>query len=133
MNSRPTRRRTLGFGAVAIGFAGGLAQPLIGVRPATAQNASATPETVVYVSNAGDPSIQVLAMDRKTGDLRLIDKTNIPGAAQPSPRGMPLAVSPDRRFLYAALGSRPLAVASFAIDPASGQLKHLGNAPLDAE
>jgi 6-phosphogluconolactonase len=45
---------------------------------------------------------------------------------------MPLALSPDRRFLHAALRSEPFAVASFAIDPANGRLKHLGNAPLDA-
>src|SRR5258708_35528301 len=44
---------------------------------------------------------------------------------------MPLALSPNRHFLYAALRSEPFTVASFAIDPASGKLKHLGNAPLD--
>jgi 6-phosphogluconolactonase len=97
-----------------------------------AQGTPGTPETVVYVSNAGDPSIYALAMNRATGDLDLIDKTAIPGADKPSPTSMPLALSPDRRFLYAALRSEPYTAASFAIDPASGKLRHLGDAPLDA-
>lgn len=94
--------------------------------------AQAAPDTVVYVSNAGDPSVGVLSMNRATGDLDLIDKTAIPGAGKPSPTSMPLALSPDRRFLYAALRSEPFTVATFAIDPASGKLNHLGNAPLEA-
>jgi len=91
-----------------------------------------TPDTVVYVSNAGDPSIHVLAMNRANGDLDLIEKVPIPGADKPSPTSMPLALSPDRRFLQAALRSEPFTVASFAIDPASGKLNHLGNSPLEA-
>jgi len=55
----------------------------------------------------------------------------IPGVAA-GPTSMPLALSPDRRFLHAALRSEPFTAASFAIDPASGRLSHLGNAPLDA-
>jgi 6-phosphogluconolactonase len=94
--------------------------------------AQGTPETIVYVSNAGDPGIHVLSMNRASGDLDLVETVPIPGADKPSPSSMPMAVSPDRRFLHAALRSEPFTVASFAIDPASGRLKHLGNAPLDA-
>ena len=43
-----------------------------------------------------------------------------------------MAVSPNHRFLYAALRSEPYTVASFALDPASGRLTHLANAPLAA-
>jgi 6-phosphogluconolactonase len=43
---------------------------------------------------------------------------------------MPLALSPDRRFLYATRRSEPLEVLSFGIDPLSGALTHLGEAPL---
>jgi 6-phosphogluconolactonase len=43
---------------------------------------------------------------------------------------MPIAISPDRRFLYAALRSEPYPVSSFAIDPTSGRLTHLAHAPL---
>jgi len=94
--------------------------------------AEGKPETVVYVSNAGDPSISVLAMNRVTGDVDLIEKAVIPGAGQPSPTSMPLALSPDRQFLHAALRSEPFTAVSFAIDPDSGRLRHLGDTPLDA-
>ena len=90
------------------------------------------PETVVYVSNCGDPSISVLAFDRAKGDVELIEKTDIPGAEEPSPTSMPLALSPDRRFLYAALRSEPFRVVAFAIDPESGRLTPLHSAPLEA-
>src|SRR6266704_6987376 len=93
---------------------------------------STTPQTVVYVSNAGGPEIHVMAMDRASGALDLIEKMAIPGTDQPAPTSMPMALSPDRRFLHVALRSEPFTAASFAIDPASGRLAHLGNAPLDA-
>ncbi len=89
------------------------------------------PETAVYVSNAGDPSIHVLAMDRASGDLQLIDQVAI-SDLQPSPTSMPLALTPDGRFLHAALRSEPFTAASFAIDRTTGRLNHIGNAPLDA-
>src|SRR5216683_7275524 len=92
---------------------------------------STTPETVVYVSNAGGPEIHVMAMDRARGALDLIETMAIPGIDKPGPTSMPMALSPDRRFLYAALRREPFTAASFAIDPASGRLKHLGNSPLD--
>jgi 6-phosphogluconolactonase len=124
-STRHSRRRLL-----ALALAGAAApRALIGGKRVMAQT---TPQTVVYVSNAGDPSISILAMDRKSGDLQLIDKTAIPGTEGPSPTSMPLALSPDHRFLHAALRSEPFMAASFAIDPASGRLNHLGNAPLDA-
>ena len=90
------------------------------------------PQTVVYVSNAGDPSISVLSLNRAKGDVELIEKAPVPGTEEPSPTSMPLALSADRRFLYAALRSEPFTVVSFAIEPDSGRLKHLHNAPLDA-
>jgi 6-phosphogluconolactonase len=71
-------------------------------------------------------------MDCTAGDVDLIEKTTIPGAEEPSPTSIPLALSPDRRFLYAALRSEPFIVASLAIDPKSGRLRDLGNALLDA-
>ncbi len=93
--------------------------------------AEGTPDTVVYVSNAGDPAVYVMAMNRATGDLDIIDNTEIPDL-KPSPTSMPMAVSPDKKFLQVALRSEPFTGASFAIDPASGKLTHLGNTPLDA-
>ena len=122
------RRRLLEIGAGGAAALAALPRPAIGGK-AMAQTA---PETVVYVANAGDPAIHVLSMNRASGELDLIDKVAIPGTDKPSPTSMPMALSPDRRFLYAALRSEPFTVASFAIDKATGKLSHLGNAPLEA-
>jgi 6-phosphogluconolactonase len=123
-----SRRRVLGMGLGGAAILGAAARPAIGGK-AMAQTA---PETAVYVSNAGDPSIYILGMNRASGDLDVIDKVAIPGTDKPSPTSMPMALSPDRRFLYAAVRSEPFTLASFAIDKATGKLSHLGNAPLDA-
>jgi 6-phosphogluconolactonase len=126
MNATPSRRRILALTAAGAAVS---TRPLTGVARAMA---ATTPETVVYVSNAGDPCICIFAMNRATGDLDLIDKTAIPGTDKPSPTSMPLALTPDRRHLYAALRSEPYTVAAFAVDHATGRLNHLGNAPLVA-
>lgn len=80
--------------------------------------------TVVYVSNADSQELSVLAFDRSSGRLSPVETVAVGGTV------MPLAVSPDKRFLYAALRSQPFRVLSFAVDPASGRLKKLGEAPL---
>ncbi|HKC46247.1 MAG TPA: beta-propeller fold lactonase family protein [Gemmatimonadales bacterium] len=79
--------------------------------------------TFVYVSNAEDGDI---------GTYRLLDS----GELQPGARTkaasivMPMAVSPDRRFLYAASRSKPFTVHTYSIDPGTGALKPLSTAPL---
>src|SRR5215813_8684098 len=117
-----TRRRALalGFGGTLLPspFIGGMAMP---------EN---TPDTVVYVSNAGSKEIYVLAMNRDSGDLTLLDKVPVPGTDKPSPSSMPMAVSPDHRFLYAALRSDNFPASTFAIEPATGRLSHLATTPL---
>ena len=80
--------------------------------------------SVVYVSNADSQEISVLGLDRASGALTPIETVNVGGNV------MPLALSPDKRVLYAALRSQPYRVASFAIDAGSGRLKKLGEAPL---
>src|ERR1700730_2774569 len=119
------RRRVLALGLG--GIAGLGAQTLIGGRKAMAQG---TPETVVYVSNAGSKEVFVLAMNRATGALELIEKTPVPGTDKPSPASLPMATSPDKHFLYAQLRSEPYPVSTFAIDRTTGWLKHLAATPL---
>lgn len=80
--------------------------------------------TVAYVSNADSREIIVLAIDRQQGTIRAVQTLPVGGTV------MPMAFSPDRRVLYAALRSEPYTVLAFAIDPASGQLAPLGSAPL---
>lgn len=80
--------------------------------------------TFVYVSNADSREISVLALDPAKNDLLRVQNVPVTGQV------MPLALSPDKRFLYAALRSRPYSVASFRIDAASGRLDAIGVNPL---
>jgi 6-phosphogluconolactonase len=124
---RLARRRLMALG---LGGAAGLGlgtKILTGARKAMADT---SPETTVYVANAGSKDVYVLAMNRATGALDLIDKTPVPGTDKPSPASLPMATSPDKKFLYAQLRSEPYPVSTFAIDPASGKLTHLAATPL---
>ena len=80
--------------------------------------------TVVYVSNADSGDISVLRLDSPLGLLAPMQRIEV-GAVV-----MPMALSPNRRFLYAAQRSEPWGVVSFAIDAASGRLERLGRARL---
>ena len=82
-------------------------------------------ELLAYVSCADERAIVSFAMDRATGDLTRRATTPVPGPAGPS-MSMPLALSPDRRTLYAAVRLAPFPCSAFAIDPPTGALTHLG-------
>jgi 6-phosphogluconolactonase len=79
--------------------------------------------TYVYVSNAEDGDIGVYTL-------------NADGALQPGARTkagnlvMPMATSPDKRFLFAAVRSKPYTVLTYAIDRNSGALKQLSGGTL---
>jgi 6-phosphogluconolactonase len=77
----------------------------------------------VYVSNAGDGDI---------GVYRLLDSGELqPGARLKAASAVgPMAVSPDRRFLYAAARSKPYTVYVHSIDPGTGALTPLSTSPL---
>jgi hypothetical protein len=66
--TRPTRRQTLALGLGGIT----LSSLFIGGRKAMADT---TPDTVVYVSNAGSKEVHVFAMNRQSGELSVIGKT----------------------------------------------------------
>ena len=80
----------------------------------------------VYVSNADSGDISVLRMDARTGDLTPVRSVPVGGSCGP------LAVSPDRRFLYAARRAAPFAALAFAVDAATGALAPLGEGALPA-
>ena len=79
--------------------------------------------TFVYVSNAEDGTIGMYTLGSD-------------GTLQPGPRVdagkpvMPLSVSPDKRFLFAAIRSKPFTVMTYSIDRGAGALKQLSTAPL---
>ncbi len=77
----------------------------------------------VYVSQEGGKQISVYRVSPESGELTKVQDVAVAGKA------MPMAVSPDRRFLFIALRTEPYRIASFAIDGANGTLIHLGNAP----
>lgn len=83
------------------------------------------PKTIVYVSNADSREIAVLQL-AKDGALAEIERVKTSGMV------MPLALSPDKRFLFAALRSEPFGAASFRIDRQTGRLTHIATAPLPA-
>jgi 6-phosphogluconolactonase len=119
------RRRVLQLGLGAIAGLGAL--PLIGVHKGLAADG---PETYVYVSNAGTKDIYVLGMNRDTGELTMIEKVPVPGAEKTSLVSLPMALAPNKRFIYAQLRSEPYPVSTFSIDHTNGKLTHLHVTPL---
>jgi len=83
----------------------------------------ATAKTFVYISCAEDGEIAAMEMNIESGELNMI------GKAKAGKVVMPLAVSPDSRYLHAAIRSVPYSFASYAIDPATGWLTHLSTIP----
>ena len=79
--------------------------------------------TYVYVSNAEDGDIGLYTLQRD-------------GSLQPGQRFkaekpvMPMSVSPDKRYLVAAVRSKPFSAWSYSIDRNTGALKLIGNGPL---
>lgn len=84
----------------------------------------AAARTMAYVSNAGSREIYVIELNEQDGGCRVVEKVPVAGTV------MPLATSPDRRYLYASLRSEPYSVSSFAIDPVRGTLTPLKTVPL---
>lgn len=85
---------------------------------------------LVYVSCSEQREIARYRMSAETGELTKLGTTPVPGTDIPSPHSMPLAITPDRRFLYAALRTEPYPIVSFSIDLASGDLRQIGTANL---
>jgi 6-phosphogluconolactonase len=83
--------------------------------------------TMVYVGDADSNDVRVMSMDAATGDLTDLQKVPLPN----KPGGStPMAVSPDKKFLFVGVRSQPYTVATFAIDPSNGKLTHIGDGPL---
>ena len=84
---------------------------------------TASAGTFVYVSNADDGDIGTYTMQAD-------------GSLQPGPRVkvaatvMPMVVSHDKKFLFAAARSKPYGVHTFGIDAANGALKPVSVSPL---
>ena len=77
----------------------------------------------VYVSNGGDGDIGTYTM-ASDGTLK------VGGRVEAGKLVTPMSVSPDKRFLYAALRSKPYSVVTYSIDRKTGALTQLSKGPL---
>ena len=97
--------------------------PVLAAMLSLVSSVPALAATFVYVSNAEDGDIGMYTLQAN-------------GSLQPGQRFkaeklvMPMAVSADKRFLIAAVRSRPFQAYSYAIDKASGALNLVGTGPL---
>jgi 6-phosphogluconolactonase len=82
----------------------------------------------VYVGNAESQDITILEL-KSNGDLTPVETAAVPGPTKPG-SSLPLAVSPDRKRLYAGLRNEPYSVVTFAIDAKTGKLTPQGAGPL---
>jgi len=97
--------------------------PMLAVLLSLGLSAPALAATFVYVSNAEDGTIGMYTL-QADGSLQ-------PGARVEAAKVvMPMAVSPDKRFLIAAVRSKPYEAYTYAIDKKSGALKLVGKGPL---
>lgn len=85
-------------------------------------------QTFVYVGNAESQDVSVFKF-QDNGDLVPIETKAIPGPAKPG-FSTPMAVSPDKRFLFVGLRNEPFSVVTFHIDPSNGTLSFVGSGPL---
>jgi len=90
---------------------------------------AAAAETFAYIGNADSNDISVFKLDAATGEMTPVQTAAFTGVDKPG-SSTPLAVSPDHRVLIAGVRSQPYVAVSFAIDPKTGELKHIGNGPL---
>src|SRR3989454_2720207 len=86
-------------------------------------SAQASAATFVYVSNAEDGDIGMYTLQSD-------------GSLQPGPHFaaeklvMPMTVSPDKRFLIAAVRTKPFSAYTYSIDRGTGALRHVATGPL---
>jgi 6-phosphogluconolactonase len=120
--SRPTRRIASKAPRAAIATTLFAALTLIsGVQAGMA-------ETFAYVGNADSNDISVFKMTA-SGEMTPVQTAAFKGIEKPG-SSTPLAITPDHRVLIAGVRSQPYLAVSFAIDPKTGELSQLGNAPL---
>ncbi|MFL6566423.1 MAG: lactonase family protein [Burkholderiales bacterium] len=85
---------------------------------------SVSAATYVYVSNADDGDIGLYTLE-SDGTLKPGDKFDAGGKPV-----MPMSVSPDKKYLFAAVRAKPFTAVSYSIDRKSGKLKEVGRGPL---
>jgi 6-phosphogluconolactonase len=95
-----------------------------GVVLAMAIASTAQAATYVYVSNAEDGNIGLYTLE-KDGTLKAGAKFDAGGKPV-----MPMSVSPDKKYLFAAVRSKPFTAVTYSIDRKTGALKEIGRGEL---
>jgi 6-phosphogluconolactonase len=95
---------------------------LVATLALAAAAGSAAAGTFVYVSNADDGDIGFYAM-QPDGSLTPGERVKAAKVV------MPLAVTPDKKYLVAAIRSQPYQAITYAIDASTGALRQVGSAP----
>jgi 6-phosphogluconolactonase len=93
---------------------------------------AASADTFAYVANADSNDISVFRVEPASGKVEAVETVEtvaFPGVEKPG-SSTPLAVSPDKHFLFAGVRAEPYVVLSFAIDAKSGRLAYRGRGPL---
>lgn len=85
-------------------------------------------ETFAYVGNADSNDISVFKI-AESGEMTPVQTAAFTGVEKAG-ASTPLAITPDHRVLIAGVRSQPFLAVSFAIDPKTGLLSHIGNGPL---
>jgi 6-phosphogluconolactonase len=82
----------------------------------------------VYVGNSDSQDVTVLEL-KADGKLAPIATVAVPGPTKPG-GSLPMAVSPDKKWLYVGLRNEPYTAVTYSIDPKSGKLTLVGSGPL---
>src|SRR3954469_19589007 len=85
--------------------------------------------TFLYVGNADTNDISMFRLEPASGALTAVATIPIPDVSGIGP-STPMAISPDRRFMWVGNRFAPYQVAAFSIDPKTGALRYLGHGPL---
>jgi 6-phosphogluconolactonase len=97
--------------------------PIVAVLLCLTSSAPVLAGTFVYVTNAEDGDIGMYTL-QADGSLRPGERTKAANLV------MPMAVSPDKRFLVAAVRSKLFQAYTYSIDKSSGALNLVGTGPL---
>ena len=80
----------------------------------------------IYVTASADDKVVIFKQDPDSGALEKLDEIDAPG------RPAPMVADPKRRFLYLARRDANQ-LSTYRIDPESGGLSLIGDAPLESD
>jgi 6-phosphogluconolactonase len=89
---------------------------------------SANASTFVYVGSSDSQDVTVFNLCAD-GGLTAIETVAVPGPGKPG-GSLPMAISPDKKWLFVAVRNNPYSLVTFAIDAESGKLTLIGSGPL---